>query len=287
MHLERPPGFRMPDALRLGGVILEIADLNRSVEYYERVIGLRVIERTKSSAYLGPPGDTVWLVALNEVVGAKEHPYNRRLGLYHFAILLPTRGDLARFVAHLAHINTYAGQADHFVSEAFYLRDPDGLGIEVYADRPRAKWPVVDGKLVMGLDPVDMDSLLAAADGRRWENAPRGTRIGHVHLHIGDLEEGKNFYHRGLGLDIAASMPSALFLSAAGYHHHLGINTWAGDSPRPRHGDARLLEWTILLPSGDDAEATASIKTAGYAVTDDERGTVASDPWGTCFRITS
>jgi catechol 2,3-dioxygenase len=287
MHLERPPGFRMSEAMRLGGVRLEIADLNRSVEYYERVLELRVIERTKSRASLGPPGEDVWLVDLNEVAGAREHSHNRRLGLYHFAILLPTRGDLGRFAAHLAHINVYAGQADHFVSEALYLRDPDGLGIEVYADRPRAEWPLIDGKLMMGLGPVDMDRLLEAGGGRRWENAPPGTRIGHVHLHVGDLEEGKNFYHRGLGLDVTASMPSALFLSAGGYHHHLGINTWAGNSPHPRRGDARLLEWTIVLSERDDGRTATSIKAAGYAAAHGDHGTIATDPWGTRFRITS
>ena len=286
--LRHPPGYRLPDRLRLGPVRLEIADLARSVQYYETVIGLQALERSEGRVLLGAFGEDKALVELNEVPGAREHPYNRRLGLYHFAILLPTRADLGRFVAHLAHINAYAGQADHFVSEAFYLRDPDGLGIEVYADRPRSEWPVVNGKLEMGLDPVDVESLLASAKGTRWEGAPAGTVIGHVHLHVGDLDDGENFYHRGLGLDVTATLPSALFLSAGGYHHHLGTNTWAGNGPHPKHGDARLLEWTIVLPEQKDVQAAAeSLRGAGYAAASEGSDCLVVDPWNTRLRIRS
>ena len=282
-----PPGYRLPARLALGPVRLEIADLARSISYYTKVLGLRVLEESAGRASLGPIGEQKVLVELNQVRGAREHPYNRRLGLYHFAILLPTRSDLGKFVAHLAHINAYAGQADHFVSEAFYLRDPDGLGIEVYADRPRAEWPVSRGKLEMGLDPVDVESLLAAAGGK-WDGAPAGTIIGHVHLHVGDLSEGENFYHRALGLDTTASLPSALFLSAGGYHHHLGTNSWAGNGPHPTEGDARLLEWTIELPRQSDVEdAVKSISGAGYAVSADGSDRLVSDPWNTRFRLRS
>lgn len=284
--LRHPLGYRLPETLRLGLVRLEIADLERSLSYYKSVIGLRLLERSGTRATLGVSGDDRALVELNEVANAREHPYNRRLGLYHFAILLPTRADLGRFVAHLAHINAYAGQADHFVSEAFYLRDPDGLGIEVYADRPKSEWPVVNGTLEMGLDPVDMESLLASAKGTRWEGAPQGTVIGHVHLHVGDLNEVEKFYHAALGMDVTASLPSALFLSAGGYHHHLGTNTWAGNGPRPTHGDARLLEWTIELPTeGDVRDCARSLGAAGYAATEEGTSVVITDPWDTRFRI--
>jgi catechol 2,3-dioxygenase len=281
-----PPGYRLPAGLKLGPVRLEIADLARSIGYYESVIGLRVLDRSGNNVSLGAFGEDKILVELNEVRGAREHPYNRRLGLYHFAILLPSRGDLGRFVAHLAHINAYAGQADHFVSEAFYLRDPDGLGIEVYRDRPRSEWPVVNGKLEMGLDPVDMDSLLASTEGKKWEGAPAGTVIGHVHLHVGDLTEGEKFFHRALGFDTTASLPSALFLSAGGYHHHLGTNGWAGQGPQPKEGDARLLEWIIDLPEQSGVDAAAkSVRGAGYATTSDGADVLITDPWNTRFRI--
>ncbi len=280
------PGYRLPDALRLGAVRLEIADLDRSVDYYERVIGLRTIDRAGARATLGVNGNDP-ILELNEVKNASPHPYNRRLGLYHFAILLPARKTLAEFVTHLGAINAYAGQADHYVSEAFYLRDPDGLGIEVYADRPRSEWPVKNGQLAMGLDPVNMDSLLKEAGNAKWTGMPSGTAIGHVHLHVGDLNEGEKFFHRALGMDITATLPSALFMSAGGYHHHLGTNTWSGNAPRPEEGDARLIEWTIMMPSEDVRAAAESLSHAGYPTSLAGNDVLVEDPWGTRFRMTS
>jgi catechol 2,3-dioxygenase len=285
--MKRAPEYRLPEAMRLGPVRLEVADLDRSLDYYTKVIGLRLINRAEKTVTLGPVDEDMVLVELNEAPGALPHPYNGRLGLYHFAILLPSRAALGRFVAHLAEVNAHAGQADHYVSEAFYLRDPDGLGIEVYADRPREQWPVVDGKLSMGLDPIDMESLLKEAGGVPWTGMPAGTRIGHVHLHVGDLTKAEQFFHRVLGLDLTASMPSALFMSAGGYHHHLGANTWAGNSAPPKQGDARLLEWTIVLPTADDsALAAKALQAAGYQVSRVKDHWIAEDPWGTSFRIT-
>jgi len=279
------PGYRLPAALRLGPVCLEVADLERSLDYYNRVIGLAVVGRDAKRATLGATGGDV-LVELNEVPGATPHPYNRRLGLYHFAILVPTRAALGQFVAHLAAINAYAGQADHYVSEAFYLRDPDGLGIEVYADRARSAWPISNGQLAMGLDPVDMDSLLSEAGQTKWAGMPAGTLIGHVHLHAGDLGETEQFFHRTLGLDVTATLPSALFMSAGGYHHHLGANTWAGDAPRPKKGDARLLEWRMILPSKEDIDAVGeSLTRGGYPANKAGDDLLAEDPWGTRLRI--
>jgi catechol 2,3-dioxygenase len=225
---------------------------------------------------------------LNEVPGARPHPEQSRLGLYHFAILLPTRSDLARFVAHVAPLGMPMGAGDHLVSEAFYLSDPDGLGIEVYADRPRDAWVVQNGQLVMGVDPVDMRDLLAAADDSTWTGMPSGTTIGHVHLHVAHLGDAEAFYHAALGLDKVFRMPSALFLSAGGYHHHLGTNTWAGKAPHPAAGDARLLEWTIVLPSATDVSAVEqSLNGAGFTSHRDGDGLVVDDPWGTRIRLSA
>lgn len=287
-YVTRAPGYRLPSATTLGVVRLEIADLARSLHYYENVLGLRVLDRTDRRASLAAHGDDTAIIELNEVPGAREHPDHARLGLYHFAILLPTRGDLARFVAHIARLGVQMGAGDHLVSEAFYLRDPDGLGIEVYADRPRDSWAVRDGQLVMGVDPVDVDDLLKSAGDSTWTGMPSGTTIGHVHLHVAHLSDAEAFYHGALGLDKVFRMPSALFLSAGGYHHHLGTNTWAGKAPRPAPGDARLLEWTIILPSATDVSAVEqSLNVAGFSTLRDGDSLLVDDPWGTRIRLSA
>lgn len=283
-----PPGYRLPQDIRLGPVLLQTADLGRSLAYYERVIGLRTLERGLGTATLGAHDDPTPLVRIRERPGATPVPRRGRLGLYHFAILLPDRASLGRFAAHLASLGEYAGMADHLVSEAFYLTDPDGLGIEVYADRPRERWVVRGGKLAMATDPLDLEDLAKAAAGRPWAGAPPGTRIGHIHLYVDDLGRAGEFYHAGLGLDrISLDFPGALFLSAGGYHHHLGTNTWAAGAPTPAEGDARLVEWIIRLPAESDVEGAArSLGEAGHAVARQRGDAVATDPWGTGLRLT-
>ncbi|MBA3658948.1 MAG: hypothetical protein H0W67_05065 [Gemmatimonadales bacterium] len=186
------------------------------------------------------------------------------------------------------------GASDHLVSEALYLRDPDGLGIEVYADRPRDAWRMrqtPDGpELLMATDPLNLADVVRSAGGESWDGMPSGTVMGHVHLHVGRLAVAQDFYHRALGLDpVVWSYPGALFLSAGGYHHHLGVNTWAGeDATAPDAGDARLVEWTMLLPEPADVSATAGrLTSAGYPVVPDPHGWHVSDPWGTVLRVTS
>ena len=266
---------------------LQVADLARSLAYYERVVGLRVFSRSERAAALGPQRDSQPLVELNERPGATPVPRRGRLGLYHFAILLPDRPALGRFVAHLADIHEYAGMSDHRVSEAVYLTDPDGLGIEIYADRPRSTWRHEGRQLAMATDPLDVPDLLRAAGGEPWTAMPAGTVIGHVHLFVGDLEAAARFYHAGLGFDKTVwSYPGALFLSAGGYHHHLGTNTWAAGAPPAGEADARLLEWEVRVPSiGDARAALASLKEVGAAVEPAVDGGVARDPWGTVVRV--
>jgi catechol 2,3-dioxygenase len=284
-----PPGFRLPTGLTLGPVRLEVADLARSVDYYQQVLGLRQLARNGTRATLGAQHDGTPLVELNERPGATPVPRRGRLGLYHFALLLPERAELGRFLAHLATIGVYPGMSDHLVSEALYLTDPDGLGIEVYADRPRSFWRVGAGSIAMATDPLDVEGLLAAAENTQWSGAPAGTRVGHVHLHVGDLDQAAAFFHAGLGLDrVVLGFPGALFLSAGGYHHHLGTNTWAAGAPSAKAGDARLLEWTIQLPEGAAVEGAAeSLLAGGYEVRREAKDVVSTDPWGTRIRITS
>jgi catechol 2,3-dioxygenase len=285
---EAPRGRRLPDATALGPVRLQIADLERSLAFYESVLGLRVVERDGRRAALAAQGDERVLVELNERPGARPAGRGGRLGLYHFAILLPDRASLGRLVRHMAEEGVRAGAGDHLVSEAFYINDPDGFGIEVYADRPRDSWRRKGRELMMSTDPVDVQGLLQAAGDTPWTGMPAGTVMGHVHLHVGDLEQAAAFFSEAIGFDrITWSYPGALFMSAGGYHHHLGTNTWAGPGARPSEdGDARLLEWTIELPDAASVQEVArGLGDAGYPADVASDGITTRDPWGTGLRL--
>ena len=283
---EAPSGFRLPKETRLGRVSLQVADLARSIEFYEEVLGFRTAGGDGSSAVLAAQGDDTAFIELHEHPGAKSTPVRSRLGLFHFAILLPDRSSLGRFVKHLGAIGVRAGSSDHLVSEAFYLQDPDYLGIEVYADRPRNTWMRVGRELMMATDPIDITSLVAAADGA-WTGMPAGTTIGHVHLHVGDIATASSFFSDAIGFDrMVWSYPGALFLGAGGYHHHLGTNTWAARAPSPAPDEARLLEWTVQLPSDAAVQdVAASLGRAGHGTQQDGTSAVVSDPWGTRIRF--
>jgi catechol 2,3-dioxygenase len=282
-----PPGYRLPAATTLGTVRLQVADLARSLAYYEGVLGLRVLDRGGGVARLGAVEGSTPLVELRERPGAAPVPRRGRLGLYHFAILLPDRPALGRFVRHLGEVGERAGMSDHFVSEAIYLTDPDGLGIEVYADRPRSGWGAQDGQLVMTTVGLDVADLLRSAGEAPWAGMPAGTVVGHVHLFVDDLDRAAAFYHVGLGLDKTVwNYPGALFLSAGGYHHHLGTNTWAAGAAPAGPDDARLLEWELVVPTAADAAgALASLERAGASVDRSGDGGVVRDPWGTALRV--
>ena len=286
-----PPNYRLPNETHLGRVRLQVSDLAQSLMYYEHVLGMRVLEKGDTFAVLGAEDDDRALVELRALPGAHPVPRRGRIGLYHFAILLPNRQSLGRLLAHLEELGAYAGMSDHFVSEAIYLTDPDGLGIEVYADRPRSTWKNHDGQLVMTTVPLDVENLIASAkasaEGTSLHGMPRGTVIGHVHLHVGDLERAAAFYHVGLGLDKTVwNYPGALFLSAGGYHHHLGTNTWAAGAPPAGDDDARLIEWEVVVPTvSDAAEAARSLTSASAVVRGDGSDWLAADPWGTVVRI--
>lgn len=288
-YTKAPSGRRLHAEATLGAVHLQVADLARSVAYYERVIGLYTIKSDEATVSLGARGESVPLVVLHHHEGAAPVPKRGRLGLYHFAILLPNREALGRFIAHLAAIGAYAGMSDHLVSEAVYLTDPDGLGIEVYADRPRESWRITNSRLEMATLTLNAADLVRASRGISWNGMPQGTRIGHVHLFVSDLDAAERFYHEGLGLDkVLLEYPGALFMSAGGYHHHLGTNTWAAGAPRAEPGDARMLEWSVVLPSAEDVEETArALEDAGATISRTEGDVTAADPWGTIVRVTT
>lgn len=264
-------------------------DVDRSLAFYEGVLGLRRLEPAGSGVRLGAQGSERALVELVERPGTSPSPGRGRTGLFHFALLLPDRPSLGRFARHVRDLGVPMGAADHLVSEALYLHDPDRLGIEVYADRPREAWRQRGRELVMTTEPLDWDGPMEAAGEASWEGLPDGTTIGHVHLHVGDLATARAFYGEGLGLDTTVwTYPGALFFSAGGYHHHLGTNVWAGaGATRPGEDEARLLGWTVELPDAESiAGAAASLEAAGAALERQSETEVATrDPWGTPFRL--
>ncbi len=279
----------LPPATRLGRVRLQISDLDRSLAFYQGVLGLRVLLRSDTGAVLGAHGDDAPLVELAETPGVQPVPRRGRLGLFHVAYLLPDRASLAQFVRHLSEAGVRPGMSDHLVSEAVYLSDPDGLGVEVYADRPRSAWRYDGGQIAMATQPLDVPDLLQSASDVPWSGAPSGTTVGHVHLHVAYLDQAEAFYHRALGLDRTVwGYPGALFFSAGGYHHHLGVNTWAAGAPPAGGDDARLLEWSLVVPDAGAVEAAAErLAAVGADVRPDGPDRLVSDPWGTTLRLAS
>lgn len=284
-----PSGYRLPPSVRLGPVRLRVSDLGRSTTFYREVLGLERHGGVSGAdpggtISLGVAGAPEPLVELVERPGARPVTPRGRLGLYHFALLLPDRPSLARIAGHLLERDVRLGTADHAVSEALYLHDPDGLGVEVYADRPRRRWRTRGRELVITTDPLDLDDLLSEAGDRAFDGLPQGTVTGHVHLHVGDLDRAEAFYHEALGFDrVAWSYPGALFLSAGGYHHHLGTNVWAAGAPPAGPDDAGLVWWTLVLPDDDEVErALASVAEVDGAPSD---GSVVRDPWGTAVQL--
>jgi catechol 2,3-dioxygenase len=280
----RSDAFTLPSTLRLGAVELTVADLDRSVAWYERALGLRVRSRTSTAAELGDGVTTV--IVLRE--DAQATPAGRHAGLYHYALLYPAREELARAAVRLAVTSTQIqGASDHRTHEAIYLADPDGNGIELAADRPRDQWPAGLG-YDAGPAPLDFDSLLAPVRAEQpAAQVAEGLRMGHLHLHVGDIERALAFYRDVLGLELKAHLGSAAFLSAGGYHHHLGVNVWngRGAGPAPEH-TAGLRYWTIELPTGADiATVRARAEAAGSAVEPVDGGFIVRDPWQTAVRF--
>jgi catechol 2,3-dioxygenase len=282
----RPKGYRLPEESHLGAVRLQVSNLDRSVQWYQDVLGVKVLSKTAQGATLAAQNESQPLLELREKKGIKPVPRSGLLGLYHYAILLPDRLALGRFIGHLAELGMHAGMSDHFVSEAVYISDPDGLGIEVYADRPRSQWKVEDRQLSMTTLPLNARALVEAAGNEAWTGLPAGTVIGHVHLFVGDIDRAAAFYHDLVGFDkVVWSYPGALFMSAGGYHHHLGTNVWAAQSPPASDDDAKLIEWEIVVPRATDVAAVEASVKQSAAVDREGESILLRDPWGTAVRV--
>ncbi|MDQ3987380.1 MAG: VOC family protein [Actinomycetota bacterium] len=280
----------LPAETAPGAVRLIAADLDRMADFYERAIGLSPVDRSPSLVRLGLRGQAV--VELMHRPDASPRPPGTT-GLFHLAILVPNRLELARAIRRVVDAEwSFSGASDHLVSEALYLNDPGGNGIEIYRDRPRDEWRYSEGQLQMATLHLDVDGVITELNGT--ESVPKGmapeTRIGHVHLQVSDLTEAEDFYCGVLGFDVTVSTyPGALFVSAGGYHHHIGLNTWAGrGAPPPPPGSQGLAWFEIVVPDQTQLEAVVNrLDEAGIDREDKEEGVLVSDPSGNRVLVTS
>lgn len=275
----------LPTTLSLGAVHLVVADLLRAAAWYELSLGLTVHAQDDAAATLGD--GTTPVVVLHEDRGAQ--PAGRTAGLYHYALLYPSREELARAALRLSATQTpIQGASDHETHEAIYLADVDGNGIELAADRPRAAWPEHLG-YAGGPKPLQFEALMGTIEGE--ELRPRvgeGLGMGHLHLHVGDIAEALRFYRDVVGFEVQANLGSAAFVSAGGYHHHLGFNVWngVGVTGTPPH-TVGLDRWTVRLPELERVQLRERLERAGHAATDTPEGFLARDPWGTALEVVS
>jgi catechol 2,3-dioxygenase len=265
----------------IGTVALRVNDLARVTAFYRDAIGLAPIEQGADFATLGVDG--VVLVRLEKGAARPTSP----AGLFHLAILLPSRQALADWVGHAAQARIQLdGASDHLVSEALYLSDPEGNGIEIYRDRPRAEWPRRDGAIKMATDRLDLQKLLGEAEPDPYAGMPAGTRMGHIHLRVGDTGQTEAFYSGQLGFDLTVRYPGASFLSSGGYHHHIAGNVWNSRGAGPRGGGEDGLAWFELVArDAQDFDAMrARMLAAGGS--EGEAGPTLTDPWGNLLVLT-
>jgi catechol 2,3-dioxygenase len=268
-------------------VTISVRDLNRSLDYYRSDLGFSLLKRSVDSADLGTPSGIrlITLLERKDAIAIK-----RQLGLYHFAILLPSRKDLGAFLRHLIVRQTpVGGSADHGVSEAFYLEDPDHNGIEVYADKDSSLWQDEFGQTTMTTQALDYSSLYYEVEtDDAYRGIPDGTILGHLHLYVGNLERTKRFYVEGIGLKVTVdTYPGALFLSDNGYHHHLGVNTWLGKNAMPRRKDSIGLESASFGFGTCEAlmDALARLKSLSAPIREENGAYVTADPDGNALRL--
>jgi catechol 2,3-dioxygenase len=278
--------FRLPDAAHIARVHLRVSSLSEALAFYLDILGFRLIEREGDTAALSATGAGPAQILVTGLPGARRKPRGTT-GLYHVAIRLPGESALGRLLRRLGDQDwPLLGLSDHLVSEAIYLADPDGNGLEFYCDRPREQWAHRAGQVQMATEPLDADALLQAAGDGPWTGIDPGTDVGHVHLHVSDLQRAEAFYHNLIGLDVTQrSYSGALFLSAGGYHHHVGVNVWAGfGAPSPPADAVGLLSFGLHVPDvGAWEDLVRRLTSAGVAVEEWRRddtwvGALVRDP---------
>jgi catechol 2,3-dioxygenase len=281
--------FHQPPVTFVGQVILKVQDLQRSLSFYEEVIGFKVLAQTENSAKLTADGKTA-LLSIEQPADVIPKQ-GRTAGLYHFALLLPTRADLGRVLNHLLKSGyPLQGASDHLVSEAIYLADPDGNGIEIYSDRPASEWDWNGDTVIMATDAMDAKSVLDEGLNGTWNGLPEGTVMGHIHLHVSELSKTEEFYTRGLGFEVVCRYGSqALFISSGKYHHHIGLNTWNGvGAPIPPANSVGLKSYTLMLPTEESLkQVIAQLTAAGADVTEENGAFATTDPSGNRILMTA
>lgn len=280
--------FTLDPATTVGSVTLGVADLAMMQAYYQEIIGLELLDSGGETAVLGI--NQTPIVQLESRPNGKQ--YKQAVGLYHLAILLPTRAALGQWLNHYIEKTgrMVGGAGDHFVSEALYLNDPEGNGLEIYRDRPRDTWEFEpDGTLVMGTVAVDIPAVIAAADPAPFEKMPSETTLGHVHLQANNIPATNKFYQDQIGFDYMVGMPTATFMSAGGYHHHLGANTWHSlNAQKPPAGSLGLINYTLILPTPSAKTALLDhLANSDVPIQSGEHGEVVIDPSGNEIVITN
>ncbi|GLC89914.1 VOC family protein [Lysinibacillus piscis] len=274
MHFHEKPNMYVTH------VELKVSDLQRSLDYYQKIIGFQILQQTAQQAILTADGKTALLTLVQpETV---EDKIGSTTGLYHFALLLPTRRDLAHILLHFHQNNVPLGAADHAVSEALYLQDPDGNGIEVYTDRAEDEWTWQDNQVYMVTEPLNAPAIVQEAEGH-WTGLPAGTVMGHIHLSVSNLAEAEEFYTTGLGFDVVSRFGTqALFISTGRYHHHIGLNTWQSkNAPHLKPNQVGLKTFSLRLDNEQQAATIQSnLQALGAPVIKIEGGFQTEDPSG-------
>jgi catechol 2,3-dioxygenase len=280
------PSALLPAATDIGTVTLRVADADRSLAWYRDMMGLELIDRTSDRLSLGAGGKAFLFLDVHPGTPPR---VEETTGLYHVAIRVPDRASLGGVLARIASAGVRLGASDHLVSEALYIWDPDNNGLEIYRDRPREEWVWQNGRVQMATEPLDRRSV--ATDGidagKHLEPMPAGTKIGHVHLQVGDLAQAHDFYTGILGFEPTSARSGALFVSAGGYHHHLGLNVWHSlNAPLPAPDAAGLVEFDIVVPDRDALDTVRQrLTAAGYETSGDRETFLVLDPWQIPIRL--
>lgn len=291
--------FKIGSSMKMGNVSLNVTDLQRSLDFYEKILGFKVVSRiSDEGALLSVDDNSSHIIELSKVKANTDNDTfnplvtaSRRAGLYHFAILLPERKHLADVLQNL-HDNRdhvyFDGLADHLVSESIYIRDTDFIGIEIYRDRPMTEWIWHRNRIEMATLPLNTKNLLRESTDKGWKGMPSKTTIGHVHLHVQDLAKATNFYHEILGLNLTATLPSAAFFAAGKYHHHIAVNTWLGTDILPASPQSvGLNHFSIDLTSREEFQrAGKQLSRYGKGFTDlEERSGFTYDSEGIKIQV--